>query len=560
MPVRPQVPTAMRLFITSKTFEGDGGLQSEPHYGTQYLLEDLEPAQLARWAAAAPIAELHYPPPNDFIAANFDLKAPPADVADPAMATVPRLLQDTPRCKLWHKQDTTFLLPKGRIAFVLTSPIAYTDPERSAMTRLFADMFKDALNEFAYDAELSGIQYSVNSTQYGIDISVSGYHDKLPDFLYTVVERLVTLRVDAERFPLIKDTYQRSLRSFKSSEPVSLSSFMLTRLLSEKVFAHDEIRAALEGIDCAKVQAFIPVLLNRLHLEGFVYGNFTEQNARQIAARVDGIFGALSPGAPLLTSEREHFRLHKLEAKPHIYRELTTVHKICCVKMYYQVGPDNQRSNALLNLFVQLTYEHFFDVLRTKEALGYNVYAQAHRSCGVRGFQMSVQSNRDPEHVESRMRAWITAVPDYIKALTDEQYANHVQALSTKLLEKPKRMMTEYTKYWSEIIGGFYVFDRALLANEVVVSATKAELLEFVNKHFKLGSPHCRELVVHVFPAEGETPAAALQDAPAAAEPIVVDATVIEDVTQFKQGLGLHPLSLAKQHDVIPEVVHKAGL
>ena len=32
------------------------------------------------------------------------------------------------------------------------------------------------------------------------------------------------------------------------------------------------------GIDCAQVQAFIPVLLGRLHLEGFVYGNFTEQN------------------------------------------------------------------------------------------------------------------------------------------------------------------------------------------------------------------------------------------------------------------------------------------
>ena len=46
------MPTALRLFVTSKTFEGVDGLQSEPHYGTKYLLEELDPARIARWMLA----------------------------------------------------------------------------------------------------------------------------------------------------------------------------------------------------------------------------------------------------------------------------------------------------------------------------------------------------------------------------------------------------------------------------------------------------------------------------------------------------------------------------
>ena len=43
-------------------------------------------------------------------------------------------------------------------------------------------------------------------------------------------------------------------------------------------------------------------------------------------------------------------------------------------------------------------------------------------------------------------------VAGFIEALTDEQFGNHVQALSTKLLEKPKRMYGNFdiilTLFW----------------------------------------------------------------------------------------------------------------
>ena len=51
------------------------------------------------------------------------------------------------------------------------SPLAYTDPLNCNMTALFTELFKDALNEYAYDAELAGLSYDLMSTICGMVVS-----------------------------------------------------------------------------------------------------------------------------------------------------------------------------------------------------------------------------------------------------------------------------------------------------------------------------------------------------------------------------------------------------
>jgi len=37
---------------------------------------------------------------------------------------------------------------------------------------LFVQLFRDALNEYAYNAEIAGLGYSLNSTAYGVSVSL----------------------------------------------------------------------------------------------------------------------------------------------------------------------------------------------------------------------------------------------------------------------------------------------------------------------------------------------------------------------------------------------------
>ena len=80
----------------------------------------------------------------------------------------------------------------------------YASPRAAVLTHLFTDLLQDSLNELAYDAELAGISYPVGSTKYGVDFTAYGYSEKLPSFLLEVVERMLTLQVDPQRFELAK--------------------------------------------------------------------------------------------------------------------------------------------------------------------------------------------------------------------------------------------------------------------------------------------------------------------------------------------------------------------
>lgn len=51
------------------------------------------------------------------------------------------------------------------------SPFTYVDPAHFNMARLFVTLIMDSLNEYAYDAEIAGIQYTLHATFYGIQVS-----------------------------------------------------------------------------------------------------------------------------------------------------------------------------------------------------------------------------------------------------------------------------------------------------------------------------------------------------------------------------------------------------
>ena len=44
------------------------------------------------------------------------------------------------------------------------------------MARLFVELLKDSLNEYAYDAEIAGVDYKIENTMYGIYVSIDGLH------------------------------------------------------------------------------------------------------------------------------------------------------------------------------------------------------------------------------------------------------------------------------------------------------------------------------------------------------------------------------------------------
>ena len=61
-------------------------------------------------------------------------------------------------------------------------------------------------------------------------------------------------------------------------------------------------------------------------------------------------------------------------------------------------------------LFAQIVQEPCFNVLRTKEQLGYIVFSGTKVQTGMVGFRVLVQSERDPVYLEERVEAFLSSV------------------------------------------------------------------------------------------------------------------------------------------------------
>jgi len=75
-----------------------------------------------------------------------------------------------------------------------------------------------------------------------------------------------------------------------------------------------------------------------------------------------------------------------------------------------QMGLSDIHSDAVLDLLVQIFEEPYFDQLRTKECLGYNVSVNTRRSRGTNGILYMVQGATHPTFVESRIESFINTM------------------------------------------------------------------------------------------------------------------------------------------------------
>ncbi|VDH94622.1 Hypothetical predicted protein [Mytilus galloprovincialis] len=162
-----------------------------------------------------------------------------------------------------------------------------------------------------------------------------------------------------------------------------------------------------------------------------------------------------------------------------VYHEKNHVHKSSSIEVYYQCGLQQTQPNMLLEMFVQIIAEPCFDILRTKEQLGYIVFSGVRRSNGVQGLRVIIQSDRSPEYVEKRVEAFLNSMDDYIKEMTDEAFQKHLKALVSKRMEKPKKISGQNSRYWSEILSQQYNFDRETVEVEFLKTVKKEDVFSF---------------------------------------------------------------------------------
>lgn len=490
-------PNSVFALVVSQKFDDtvDGLLKTEPWYGTKYTKKNISEATLQKWSEAASNS-LHMPAKNEFIPTDFELKP-----RDTLKVKLPQILAERPLSRLWYKQDDEFLLPKACLTFELRSPLVYADPVNFNLANMLTSVVIDAMTEVVYSAELAGLVYGLEATKYGLTLSMQGYHDKQAVLLDKLASALVGLDIDEARFNVLKESYLRSLRNFAKEQPYTHSMYNTNVLLAERVWTKTELLEAATpphgSLTLEALKDFIPRLFSSpLHVEALVHGNVGPEDAINL---LDVLEAKLNKAKPLPLLQRLKGREAELEKGTSMFHVVQNdVHKSSCVEMYLQCGLQATRPNTQLELLAQILNEPTFNVLRTKEQLGYIVQSGVRQACGVQGLRVIVQSDRNPNFVESRIEAFLGSMRSHLEDMSQEEFDRHREALASRKLEKPKRMATRTYMYWSEISSKQFNFDRVDVEVEELRRLTKQDILDFYDQHVKQDGPLRRKLSSHV--------------------------------------------------------------
>ncbi|KAI9477913.1 MAG: Metalloenzyme, LuxS/M16 peptidase-like protein [Benjaminiella poitrasii] len=488
-------PDNFRIMLASqKPPKGIEYTEREKWYGTEYTVTDFNESLIEALKNLGTNDALALPGPNAFIPTNFETHK--KEVKTPA--TRPELIENTPLLRLWHKKDDTFWVPRANVWILFRSPLAYATPSNCVKTRLYTDLLKDSLNEYAYDAEVAGLSYDIENQLEGMLLAMGGYNDKLPDLLNKVVQKMRDFKVDPERFKLLKDQLSRSYKNFSLEPPYQHALYYLSYLTQDKMWTNAEKLAELEHITADDIQQFYPTLLTQLQIESLVHGNVFKEDAAKMLKDVTETLQA----KPLLPSQISgHHSLVLPEGTKWVYRRnVEDPNNVNSgIEYLIQVGNVTQIGlRAKLSLLAQIAQEPCFDQLRTKEQLGYLVFSGVRKQAGSMGLRLILQSERDTIYLENRIEEFLLKLRTLIEQMKPEEYQAQIQSLIAKKMEKNKNLGQEGGKYWAHIHSGYYEFDQVEKDIRELKLVVREALLAFMAEYIDPQSPHMRKLSVHI--------------------------------------------------------------
>jgi insulysin len=450
-------PDNFRLTIVSQDFPG-GWDKSEKWYGTEYKIESIPKDFLAELQASFESknrpAELHFPHKNEFIPSRLDVER--KEVAEPAKE--PKLIRNDDNVRIWWKKDDQFWVPKAAVHVYFRTPITHVTARVALLCSIYRDLVNDALVEYSYDADISGLNYEFESHLSGVSITVSGFNDKLHVLLEKVLLQVRDLQIQEDRFNIIHDRLMRSLRNWDYGQPFHQVGTYSRQFKSEKSFMNEELLKELESVTAKDVQQFFPQVLAQCQIEVLAHGNLYKEEALKITDLVERTIKPTKLPASQLPIRRN---LILPAGSNFIYeKQLKDPANVNhCIEYSLFAGHRYDTDiRAKLQLLGQMTDEPCFNQLRTIEQLGYVVFSGPSFLDVWSGYRILIQSEKDCRYLEGRIEHFLNTFEEMLNNMSEEEFESHKRAMINKRIAKLKNLSSENTRFWNHIYSDSYDF------------------------------------------------------------------------------------------------------
>ena len=415
------------------------------------------------------------PEKNPFICFDLD----PKEIETPH--ETPQVLEELPGFKLWHLQDVEFRVPKGVIYIAIDSPHAVANPRNIVKTRLCVEMFLDSLATDTYQAEIAGMGYNMYAHQGGVTLTISGFSQKQPELMQLILSRFAERDFSATRFDNIKQQLLRNWQNSAQDRPISQLFNALTGILQPNNPPYSALVEALETIEVDELASFVDAILAELHVEMFVYGDWTKADA-------------LSLGSTLKDALRVHNQQYEEALRPLVMlgkngsfqREVFCDQEDSATVLYYQCDDTSPRSIALYSLANHLMSATFFHEIRTKQQLGYMVGTGNLPLNRHPGIALYVQSpNAAPIELIRSIDEFLNAFYMVLLELNEYQWHSSKRGLWNQIATPDTTLRGRAQRLWVAIGNKDTEFNQREVVLEELKKLTRTDMIRFVVNELK---------------------------------------------------------------------------
>ncbi|WP_172806671.1 insulinase family protein [Endozoicomonas arenosclerae] len=452
----------VRLVVSAKDVEVD---QVEPFYLTRYGVKPLSEAFLKRLESPETISGLSVPTANPYIPEDFAVLS-----AAETQQEVPSLVIDQPGLRLWHLQDQTYQQPKSDLKVILSTTVVSQTASDMVKSWLLNRLYLKALNERIYQASEAGMDFSIQPTSSGLELSLSGYHDKQPELLYSALETVQSVDFNEKSFKSVKDALRLILKNQSLNTPDDQAYYAMWNLVNVGRFSSEESLQYLEPVTLEDLKAYRRKVFEQAHLDLLVHGNVSKQQALEYSEKVKSL--VKQPAQPYRSS------IYDLKAVDTLNLQLDIEHTDSVSVLYYQAKDESVQSRAMYALLGEMLGSDFFRELRTNQQLGYVVWGGANRIKDRPGLAFVIQSpNTNPDELKRRMLAFFDDQQKEIQTIKEETLETYKQGLMDDLLKKDLSLSKRTSRFWRYISSDEIDFNETVKFAEAIGKISREELI-----------------------------------------------------------------------------------
>ncbi|KAI0989670.1 hypothetical protein GJ496_002399 [Pomphorhynchus laevis] len=493
-------PNNCSIFISSSTFANITD-KTEHWYGTKYKEGSIPDELLQKWENCGVSSMFYKPNRNDFIPENFDII--PYNEAD-SSGPLPTLIIEDEFIRLWYKQDRDFNRPRAYVMLSILSTDRYWDKEIYVAYSIYWHLLNIELNRELAQARRCKYVIEVKSMIDSATVTFGGYNDKVDILCKTIVHNLFKLNFNEKEFAMAKDADIREYRNSKKQKQSRLAVMEFGYLMRRRRFTNEELLPFAKALTFDRFNELLDQIMRHIGIDVMVFGNILKEKSIEIARLIQATLQNLRPNSiPLSKADRHILKETHLPAGSAYVRTVENLaHPANAVFSRYQISPFTLPKYVHGMLFVEMFEEHFFDVLRTNEHLGY--IAMLDFSSLKQSYFVSVlvQSDKNVNFVQSRIDALMNATGQSLRTMSDSEFRDHVESLESRMSEKPKNMYQQGLQWFEELNKMETIFDRKERIVKILKNITKGDVIRFYEDYLAPYAVERRKLTIYVKPAE----------------------------------------------------------